>query len=379
MPVVSTYVERLDARIAERGIEAPLLLMKSSGGVTSTRTVRRAPVETALSGPAAGAVGAAYVGAGCGHPNLIGIDIGGTSADICAHPRRRAGPHHQRPHRRLAGRPADGRHGDDRCRRRLDRPRLGHGRADRRAARAPAPCRAPSATAAAASSRPSRTPISRSATCRPTCSAARFAARRRRRRARRSRRRVAEPLGLSLEAGGARHPRHRRQQHGRRHPRRLGRARPRPARLLAAALRRRRARCTAARWRGCSACAPSSCRRVPACCPRSGCSSPTSRPSSRAPACRRPAPSTPQLWRACSASSRPRPSPGSTPRTCPAEARRITWHASLRYQHQGFELNVPWAVARRHRGVGRRRPSPPSTGCTSGSIPSRRRTRRWRS
>jgi N-methylhydantoinase A len=82
MPVVSTYVERLDRRIAERGIAAPLLLMKSSGGVTSTRTVRRAPVETALSGPAAGAVGAAYVGANSGHPNLIGIDIGGTSADI---------------------------------------------------------------------------------------------------------------------------------------------------------------------------------------------------------------------------------------------------------------------------------------------------------
>jgi N-methylhydantoinase A len=82
MPVVSTYVERLDARIAELGIAAPLLLMKSSGGVTSSRTVRRAPVETALSGPAAGAVGAAYVGAGSGHPNLIGIDIGGTSADI---------------------------------------------------------------------------------------------------------------------------------------------------------------------------------------------------------------------------------------------------------------------------------------------------------
>ena len=82
MPVVSTYVERLDQRIAERGIAALLMLMKSSGGVTSTRTVRRAPVETALSGPAAGAVGAASVGASSGHPDLIGIDIGGTSADI---------------------------------------------------------------------------------------------------------------------------------------------------------------------------------------------------------------------------------------------------------------------------------------------------------
>src|SRR6185295_14275730 len=82
MPVVSSYVAELDRRVSDEGIAAPLLLMKSSGGVTSTRTVRRAPVETALSGPAAGAVGAAYVGASSGHPDLIGIDIGGTSADI---------------------------------------------------------------------------------------------------------------------------------------------------------------------------------------------------------------------------------------------------------------------------------------------------------
>ena len=83
MPVVSAYVERLDQRISERKIEAPLLLMKSSGGVTSARNVKRAPVETALSGPAAGAVGATFVGANAGVKNLIGIDIGGTSADVC--------------------------------------------------------------------------------------------------------------------------------------------------------------------------------------------------------------------------------------------------------------------------------------------------------
>ncbi|MGE3994545.1 MAG: hydantoinase/oxoprolinase family protein [Variibacter sp.] len=83
MPIVSAYVERLDQRIAEQDIAAPLLLMKSSGGVTSARNVRRAPVETALSGPAAGAVGATFVGAGAGIKNLIGIDIGGTSADVC--------------------------------------------------------------------------------------------------------------------------------------------------------------------------------------------------------------------------------------------------------------------------------------------------------
>jgi N-methylhydantoinase A len=82
MPVVASYVDRLDRRMLEEGVSAPLLLMKSSGGVTSARAARRQPVETALSGPAAGTVGAAKVGAASGHLNLIAIDIGGTSADI---------------------------------------------------------------------------------------------------------------------------------------------------------------------------------------------------------------------------------------------------------------------------------------------------------
>ena len=56
--------------------------MKSSGGVTSTKSAKRKPVETALSGPAAGAVGAAFVGAAAGFNNLLTNDIGGTSADI---------------------------------------------------------------------------------------------------------------------------------------------------------------------------------------------------------------------------------------------------------------------------------------------------------
>ncbi len=82
MPTVSAYVERLERCAKERGIAAPLLLMKSSGGVASTRAVRRAPVETALSGPAAGIVGASFAAAQAGFGDLITIDIGGTSADI---------------------------------------------------------------------------------------------------------------------------------------------------------------------------------------------------------------------------------------------------------------------------------------------------------
>ena len=132
MPVVSGYVERLDQRIREAGIRAPLLLMKSSGGVTSTTSVRRAPVETALSGPAAGVVGATQVGQTSGERNLIAIDIGGTSADISLIEGAEPGLTTERPHWRLAGRVTNGRYRHDRCRGRLARTSLGDGRAARR-------------------------------------------------------------------------------------------------------------------------------------------------------------------------------------------------------------------------------------------------------
>ncbi len=82
MPAISAYVGQLEQRLTDQDITAPLLLMKSSGGVTSARTVRRTPVETVLSGPAAGVVGANFIGQAAGFRDLIGIDIGGTSADI---------------------------------------------------------------------------------------------------------------------------------------------------------------------------------------------------------------------------------------------------------------------------------------------------------
>jgi N-methylhydantoinase A len=83
MPGVSTYVSRLERRLEEETITAPLLLMQSNGGVAGAATIRRAPALTALSGPAAGVVGARDVAAACGIDDIITVDIGGTSADIC--------------------------------------------------------------------------------------------------------------------------------------------------------------------------------------------------------------------------------------------------------------------------------------------------------
>jgi N-methylhydantoinase A len=83
MPGVSTYVARLENRLADAGVTSPLLLMQSNGGVAGTAAIRMAPALTALSGPAAGVVGACDVAAACGIEDLITVDIGGTSADIC--------------------------------------------------------------------------------------------------------------------------------------------------------------------------------------------------------------------------------------------------------------------------------------------------------
>ena len=83
MPAISGYIARLEARLDDAGVVAPLLLMKSNGGVAGAAAIRRAPAQTALSGPAAGVVGARAVCAAAGVADLITVDIGGTSADIC--------------------------------------------------------------------------------------------------------------------------------------------------------------------------------------------------------------------------------------------------------------------------------------------------------
>jgi N-methylhydantoinase A len=83
LPEVVRYVSRLEKRIGEIGVQAPILLMKSSGGVTGTATIRREPIQTVLSGPAAGVIGATRTAVLAGYPDFISIDIGGTSADVC--------------------------------------------------------------------------------------------------------------------------------------------------------------------------------------------------------------------------------------------------------------------------------------------------------
>ncbi|RJP68706.1 MAG: hydantoinase/oxoprolinase family protein [Candidatus Abyssobacteria bacterium SURF_17] len=83
VPYIWRYVEQIEARLREAGIRNHLYIMKSSGGSISAREAARKPIYTALSGPAAGVIGAARVCAVAGHENLITFDMGGTSTDIC--------------------------------------------------------------------------------------------------------------------------------------------------------------------------------------------------------------------------------------------------------------------------------------------------------
>ena len=72
------------ARRARRRLEdKPFLVMQSSGGVASADQVVRKPITTALSGPAAGALGSAVVAEIAGFPNVVTLDAGGTSTDLC--------------------------------------------------------------------------------------------------------------------------------------------------------------------------------------------------------------------------------------------------------------------------------------------------------
>ena len=82
MPRVSYYIENLDRELRDIGIEAPLLIMKSNGGVIGTETAARQPVYTALSGPAAGVMAAVDVATNTGIDDCISFDMGGTSTDV---------------------------------------------------------------------------------------------------------------------------------------------------------------------------------------------------------------------------------------------------------------------------------------------------------
>jgi N-methylhydantoinase A len=80
---VAAYVARLRQELdAFTGRAVPFHIMTSNGGVLSAAEVARQPVTTVLSGPAAGALGAAVVTRAAGYDRVLTLDGGGTSTDV---------------------------------------------------------------------------------------------------------------------------------------------------------------------------------------------------------------------------------------------------------------------------------------------------------
>lgn len=78
-PVMGRYIGQLESELPEN---VGLRIMKSDGGVISAGRVKEQAIQTALSGPAAGVIGAFHVAKLAGYDHIITLDMGGTSTDV---------------------------------------------------------------------------------------------------------------------------------------------------------------------------------------------------------------------------------------------------------------------------------------------------------
>ncbi|MFJ2214054.1 hydantoinase/oxoprolinase family protein [Streptomyces sp. NPDC101062] len=81
-PLMRRYFDRLEALLDGLGVTAPVYIAASNGGSLSLRSAAERPIETVLSGPAAGVTAATRLGRAAGISRLVTFDMGGTSSDI---------------------------------------------------------------------------------------------------------------------------------------------------------------------------------------------------------------------------------------------------------------------------------------------------------
>ncbi len=82
-PLANRYLDNLQKRLAEQGLEAGVLMMLSNGGLSHIAEAKKTPIELLESGPAAGAISAAHYSLRDGQANLLAFDMGGTTAKLC--------------------------------------------------------------------------------------------------------------------------------------------------------------------------------------------------------------------------------------------------------------------------------------------------------
>jgi N-methylhydantoinase A len=89
--IVGGYMEKLVSNV-DREFHGRVDVMQSSGGTISARLAAEEPVRTMLSGPAGGVMGAYQLARLAGFDRIIGFDMGGTSTDVCLVDAARGGP-----------------------------------------------------------------------------------------------------------------------------------------------------------------------------------------------------------------------------------------------------------------------------------------------
>lgn len=82
-PLAEQYLQDLEGRLADLGFQGSFFVMLSSGGIATVETATRFPIRLLESGPAAGALAAASLGADAGVDDLLSFDMGGTTAKLC--------------------------------------------------------------------------------------------------------------------------------------------------------------------------------------------------------------------------------------------------------------------------------------------------------
>ena len=81
-PLMRRYVDSLTVALSGAGLRSSWTIMKSNGGAMRAEAAAENPIQTAQSGPAGGMLAAAAFGVQAGEPDLLTLDMGGTSADV---------------------------------------------------------------------------------------------------------------------------------------------------------------------------------------------------------------------------------------------------------------------------------------------------------
>lgn len=81
--VMSDYLEKIHVGLRALGCTAPLYIMRQDGGYMGSGAAQAIPVQALVSGPTGGALMANYLGRLTENPNVVSLDVGGTTADVC--------------------------------------------------------------------------------------------------------------------------------------------------------------------------------------------------------------------------------------------------------------------------------------------------------